>query len=210
MANIATKSLDDLPLRERKKAQTREALFHAALELVSEHGFESTTVDQIADRAGVSRRTFFRYFPSKEAVLFALHGPRLKRFQKQIKESRETSALERVKDAFLTLAEDFIAEKEALLLQQQIILSSTSLLAYEFQLDWEWEEAIVSGLVKEGTVPTLREKATAAALIGVIRAALREWFASEGTLDLVELGTSVFALLEEGVSTSTSDNKKEK
>jgi membrane protein required for beta-lactamase induction len=56
----------------------------------------------------------------------------------------------------------------------------------------------------------LREKATAAALIGVIRAALREWFASEGTLDLVELGTSVFALLEEGVSTSTSDNKKEK
>lgn len=56
-------------LREAKKEQTRSALSDAALELVSHHGYEATTVDAIARRAGVSVRTFHNYFPGKAAVL---------------------------------------------------------------------------------------------------------------------------------------------
>ena len=51
-------------------ARVRESLIDAALELFARDGFEATHSDRIAERAGVSPRTFFRYFPTKESVVF--------------------------------------------------------------------------------------------------------------------------------------------
>jgi AcrR family transcriptional regulator len=63
---------DDPPrpgLRERKKAKTRAAIQEQAMRLFRERGYEATTVEQIAEAAEVSPSTFFRYFPTKEAVV---------------------------------------------------------------------------------------------------------------------------------------------
>ncbi len=57
-------------LREQHKRQTSEALRTAGVRRFAEQGFDATTIEQIADDAGVSLRTFFRYYPCKEALLF--------------------------------------------------------------------------------------------------------------------------------------------
>ncbi len=60
-----------MTLRQRHADRTRAAIVSAALELFRERSFHGTTIDEIAERADVGPRTFFRYFPTKEAVLFA-------------------------------------------------------------------------------------------------------------------------------------------
>jgi len=59
-------------LRELKKQRTRAAIVDVAARLCVEQGFDSTTVEQIAAHAQVSPRTFSRYFPNKEAVIWAM------------------------------------------------------------------------------------------------------------------------------------------
>ncbi|WP_439030396.1 TetR family transcriptional regulator [Gordonia terrae] len=56
-------------LREQNKLRTRNAIRQAAITLIAEQGYAGTTVEQIAEAAGVSHTTFFRYFPSKEQVV---------------------------------------------------------------------------------------------------------------------------------------------
>ena len=59
-------------LRQRHTERTRDAIVDAAFELFAAKGYAETTIDEIAERADIAPRTFFRYFPAKEAVLF--HG----------------------------------------------------------------------------------------------------------------------------------------
>lgn len=60
-----------ISLRERKKDMARKAIERATFALFEANGVTGTTVEQIADRAQISTRTFFRYFPSKESAFFA-------------------------------------------------------------------------------------------------------------------------------------------
>lgn len=63
--------------RERKKDETRHRIFHAAVDLFRERGFEHTTVDDITEKADVAKGTFFNHFPRKESVLAYLSETRL-------------------------------------------------------------------------------------------------------------------------------------
>ncbi len=61
------------PLRDRRRAQTEQEIGEAALTLFEKQGIDGTTVDEIARLAGVSPRTFFRYFATKERAALVPH-----------------------------------------------------------------------------------------------------------------------------------------
>ncbi|WP_369639514.1 TetR/AcrR family transcriptional regulator, partial [Nocardia sp. JMUB6875] len=62
---------DDLPLRDRKKLRTRQTLIDTALTRFTDDGFDATTLDALCRDVEISKRTFFRYFKSKEDVAMA-------------------------------------------------------------------------------------------------------------------------------------------
>jgi AcrR family transcriptional regulator len=62
-------AIADLGLRERKKAQLRGRIADTALALLRDHGLEAATVEEICRRVEISQPTFYKYFPSKEAIL---------------------------------------------------------------------------------------------------------------------------------------------
>src|SRR4051812_45486726 len=61
--------MDALPLRERNKQRIRERILSATFELFKSVGYNQTTMDDIAEKAEISRGTLFNYFPSKDSLL---------------------------------------------------------------------------------------------------------------------------------------------
>ena len=94
-------------LRERKKKATRETLARAALELFAERGYDETTLAEIAEAAGVSTRTIFAYFPSKEDILFSTLQTMCGSFSEALAERPAgTDALAALRDFILASAHE--------------------------------------------------------------------------------------------------------
>ena len=167
-------------LRQRRKRATRDALIAAAMERFVASGFDATTVEEIARDVGVSRRTFFRYFASKESVFFAAQEDRLGEFERALAVGGPTpaAAVKAACDAALAMAARYEAERDAVRTEQTILLGSASLHGHDAQLDHRWEDALRGTLVRGGLSD--RDATVAAgALLGVMRAVLRRWFVSD-------------------------------
>src|SRR5262252_6250270 len=76
--------------RERRRAETHERIFRAALQLFAERGYLETTVEDITEAADVGKGTFFNYFPTKEHVLAAYGGERIAAVERALEKARST------------------------------------------------------------------------------------------------------------------------
>src|SRR3954466_8689996 len=136
-------------LRERKKARTREALRDAAMELFSRQGFDGTTVEDIADACEVSPRTFFRYFPSKEAVLFGdSEARRDALIQSLAAQSAEVGPLDALHAAMLDLARSYRDDRDVLLLRSRVLPESVQMRASKAERQRGWGDALTEELAR--------------------------------------------------------------
>ncbi len=94
------------------KSSVRERLMDAAFELFGERGYELTTVDDIADRAGVGRTTFFRNFRSKDDVIFPDHDHLIEAIKGRLATSTNSTAIVAVSEAVRLVLLRYIEEGE--------------------------------------------------------------------------------------------------
>ena len=100
--------------RERRRAEIRERIFRAALELFADRGFLETTVEDITEAADVGKGTFFNYFETKEHVLATLGAERIAAIERALERARTGPVLPALKDMASDLAGQS-AESAALL-----------------------------------------------------------------------------------------------
>jgi AcrR family transcriptional regulator len=187
-------------LRERKKEKTRETLIEVANRLFVERGFEKTTVDDIVGVADISQRTFFRYFPTKEAVVFSKHPMRIVEFRSLLARHRKTETpINAVKKTLIDFAEDYEKNKSQLLREWRIVVASPILIARDVELDFEFERAIAEVLAEESGPDSAAgrdARILAGSIFGAVRATMQEWFVGECRTSLIELGRRTLDMLD--------------
>ena len=94
------------------KPSARERLAGAAFDLFDERGYEQTTVDDITERAGLGRTTFFRHYRSKEDVIFPDHDLLLQQVSDRLRTSSHSTALVAVSDAVRLVLLHYLEEGE--------------------------------------------------------------------------------------------------
>ncbi len=167
----------------------------AAIELFREHGFESTTAADIAERAGVTRRTYFRYFPDKRDVLFGDYG-RLAATVAEVVSAAPpgSSAVEVLTIGLHRLSDEvFAGERARIRALHQIIVSDESLREREQHKNALIADAGEQAFLARGFTP---QQARLAAGLGVLvlAASLDEWIEDDAS-DLGDIAERLLATI---------------
>ncbi|WP_236794678.1 TetR family transcriptional regulator [Amycolatopsis sp. GM8] len=184
--------------RGEHKQRTREALIDAALTLFAAKGYEATSVDEIADWAGVSPRTFFRYFDSKDRVLFfggdAYNAAVVRQLPDQPAELGDLAAVAATQRALSSMVAPL---KNRIRLYFRAVQDSPQLLGQHSAALARHEASLADALATRRSLraPDARCRMTAELVSIAIRHAYAGWLSSKR--DLAEHIDEGFALLRE-------------
>ncbi len=167
--------------RERRRARTRRDIADTALALMLERGYDRVTVDDIAAAADIAPRTFFRYFASKDDVLFHDHIERIEAVRAHLTARPAGEPLiESLQETVRAVAGSYADEDDRTRRCMAIAAAHPALRA-KF-LDQQVEiEAVVAGIVRRrlrdgtGHDPDLAARVLTAAIFGAMRAAVDRW-----------------------------------
>ena len=195
-------------LRERHRRRTEAVLEEAALRLFETRGFDLVTVDDIAAEADVSRRTFFRYFATKEDVVLA-DQPRRQEELREALAARPPGepVLTALRHAVLSLADAHEQDRDRLLRRARIVRATPSLQVRSVGTMRAWEQAVTDMVAEQlGVDPLvdLRPGVVAAATLASLRTAISLWVTGEGRGDLRGLVTQALDLLDGGLQDGVS------
>jgi len=187
--------------RERKKHRTRQDLEAAAWRLFTDRGYDATTIADIAEQVDVAERTFFRYFESKEAVLFGDWREDLDDLTAMVRDRpRHESAWGALREAVLVVANRYEHERERNLLRAQLIVNVPTATGYQQQVMFPTLEGVLAQALADrlGVDPTLdlRPHVYAGAAIAAIRAAVLNWTSTDCVSPLAYQVISALDLIE--------------
>lgn len=179
---------DTPTLRERARRAARAEIAATALQLFAENGFEATTIDQITTAVGISRRSFFHYFGSKEDVVLG-DTEALGESVRSVLEGRpdDESAWTAIREAFLTLRPAGTTPEDQYVLAR-IHFEAPSLRARHIEKHLRWQALLAPDVQRRlGLPPTPepdpRALAFVAAALACFDAAVEAWYRSGGSDD---------------------------
>jgi len=175
---------------ERQRAALREEISAAACALFVAQGFEATTVDQIVEAVGISRRSFFRYFGSKEDVLLgdlAARGDAVARALSG--RSHAEDPWEALRGAMISAQPETFNDPVADLAIARLTHQTPSLRARLFEKRQHWRDALVPLIAGrlDGPDPEFTASVIVSAVLSCLDTASEAWLAANGEADMLEL-----------------------
>ncbi|MEI7058500.1 TetR/AcrR family transcriptional regulator [Nocardioides sp. CCNWLW239] len=166
-----------------KSLRTRARILDVALDLFEHQGYDMTTVNEIAEAAGITQMTFFRHFPTKDAVLVTdPYDPLIA--EAVGAQPLDLPPLQRVRLGFLSIVSGIASVEDATARRRvAIVARHPSLRAAVNASTQDTQDAIVERLTADGA-PRLDAVIATAAVLGAVTAALLSWADPDGiTLD---------------------------
>ncbi|WP_405865708.1 MULTISPECIES: TetR family transcriptional regulator [unclassified Streptomyces] len=181
------------------KPAARVRLADAAFALFDERGYEQTTVDDIAERAGLGRSTFFRYYRSKEQVIFPDHDRLLELIRDRLATSNDSTALVAVSDAVRLVLLHYIDEGD--LARRRYVLTSKvpalrdREIASVARYQRLFREFISEWMGGSTQAASLRAELMAAAVVAAHNHVLRRWLRGESADPVAEVDEAMREVL---------------
>ncbi|MFI0766283.1 TetR family transcriptional regulator [Streptomyces sp. NPDC021218] len=167
---------------DQEKVPIRDLLVSAAFELFTERGYDSTTIDDIVRRAGVGRRSFFRYFPTKEEVVFPDHERALADMVRYLEDgTQDPDPVGRACGAARLVMRMYAENAEFSVKRYALTRKVAALNAYETSVVRRYERALAAYLKRRfATLPDgdVRAYTVAASVVAAHNFGLRAWLRS--------------------------------
>ncbi len=184
-------------LRERKRRETSERIIERGLKLFVKNGYEATTLDAIAEAAGISRRTFFYYFRSKEDVLLAARDSGFRQAIRptMLEESPDQAPLDAVQKCLIKLALRY-QTKESIVFDR-LMESTEALRARKEAVFVETEQILLDAMCELWPSSGRRDGLRLVAMVamGTLRLALEKWKQNDAAHPLTYYLRQGFVLL---------------
>lgn len=176
-----------IPLRERRRVTDMRRVQLRAVQLFEEHGYEEVSVERVAEAAGVSPVSIYRWFGAKERlVLWDDYDPGL--LVAVTGRLADLDPLEAVRDAVIAeLGQVYDAERDLVLARTKLLFREPSLLAAAMRDVWAMQEALVDLFGREQVAgDSSAHRVLAGAAVGVLLAAIDGWQRQDGHRPLAE------------------------
>lgn len=183
-------------LRERNRSRTKRDIESSALALFEEQGYAATTVEQIARRAGVSPATFFRYFGSKEEVLFVNEQDAVDGLVSLVAaRSDRTQTLSSLAQPVAEFAHNYLHDPEAETQRvTRLVMTTRDLEPRSMRMRLRWEHALARQFaIERDSEIGGRDVLLANLAVSCLAAALWQWQASPDPVDIEGATTQMFA-----------------
>ncbi|MER6633179.1 TetR family transcriptional regulator [Streptomyces sp. NPDC000987] len=181
------------------KEPARIRLANAAFALFDERGYEQTTVDDIAERAGVGRTTFFRHYRSKEAVIFPDHDRLLELIRDRLATSSHSTALVAVSDAVRLVLLHYIEEGDLARRRYGLTSKVPALrdreIASVARYQRLFREFIAEWMGDPTTAASLKAELMAASVVAAHNHVLRRWLRGESREPVEEMDEAMSEVL---------------
>lgn len=178
------------PLREQTRTVVRSLLARTAIELFAEKGYDNTTLEEVATAAGISRRTLFNYFRSKEDLALSSLAEQGELIAARLAERpADEDPWTALREAFGVLEEiDMTAEGRLEFIT--LLFGNDSLRAGHAEKQARWQDLfapLIEPRLPDSDRRTLQARAIAAAAIVCLQTANEEWVRLGGQADMFDL-----------------------